>query len=185
MVSHSLKSVGRDLCFLKSTQRCQAGPANVKFSNSTASACRPNPKPETLNPKPPGFRVSGPSSWPAVNMSYSLNSLKGGCIGDLYRGLLLGVIKGDTRSLDYSSHGGLQMPSLEIWGPIRFESFFRTSRISVQFHHLLSSKQELVPPRFPQVVSRLSTCRPVAMHITGKAVEFPSIRPLQQVMPKP
>ena len=35
-------------------------------------------------------------------MSYSLNSLKGGyigdCIGDYYRG-----IKGDTRSLDYSS----------------------------------------------------------------------------------
>ena len=33
-------------------------------------------------------------------MSYSLNSLKGG----LYRGLLLGVIKGDTRSLDSSSY---------------------------------------------------------------------------------
>ena len=31
-------------------------------------------------------------------MSYSLNSLKGGYIGDY-----IGVIKGDTRSLDYSS----------------------------------------------------------------------------------
>ena len=37
-------------------------------------------------------------------MSYSLNSLKGGYIGEyIYRGL--GVTKGDTRSLDYSSYG--------------------------------------------------------------------------------
>ena len=40
-------------------------------------------------------------------MSHNLNSLKGGSIGDYigdyYRGLI-GVIKGDTRSLDYSSY---------------------------------------------------------------------------------
>ena len=38
-------------------------------------------------------------------MGHSLNSLKGGYIGD-YRGLLpaTGVLKGDTRSLAYSSH---------------------------------------------------------------------------------
>ena len=36
-------------------------------------------------------------------MSYSLNSLKGGYIGD-YMGTTIGVIKGDTRSLDSSSH---------------------------------------------------------------------------------
>ena len=34
-------------------------------------------------------------------MSHSLNSLKGGYIGD-YIGTTMGVIKGDTRSLDYS-----------------------------------------------------------------------------------
>ena len=34
-------------------------------------------------------------------MSYSLNSLKGGYIGN---GTTIGVIKGDTRSLDYSSY---------------------------------------------------------------------------------
>ena len=32
-------------------------------------------------------------------MYYSLNSLKGG-----YIGIIIGGIKGDTRSLDYSSH---------------------------------------------------------------------------------
>ena len=36
-------------------------------------------------------------------MSYSLNSLKGGYIGD-YVGTTIGVIKGDTRSLGYSSY---------------------------------------------------------------------------------
>ena len=36
-------------------------------------------------------------------MSYSLNSLKGGYIGD-YIGTTIGVIKGDTRSLDTGSH---------------------------------------------------------------------------------
>ena len=36
-------------------------------------------------------------------MSYSLNSLKGGYIGD-YIGTTIGVIKGDTRSLDYGSY---------------------------------------------------------------------------------
>ena len=35
-------------------------------------------------------------------MSYSLNSLKGGYIGD-YIGSTIGVIKGDTMSLDYCS----------------------------------------------------------------------------------
>ena len=36
-------------------------------------------------------------------MSYSLNSLKGGYVGD-YIGTILGVIKGDARSLDNGSH---------------------------------------------------------------------------------
>ena len=35
-------------------------------------------------------------------MGYGLNSLKG--FGGLYRGLLLGVFKGDTRSLDNGSY---------------------------------------------------------------------------------
>ena len=42
------------------------------------------------------------SSWSYGNVSYSLNSLKGGYIRD-YIGATIGVIKGDTRSLDYSS----------------------------------------------------------------------------------
>ena len=37
-------------------------------------------------------------------MSYSLNSFKGVMWGGLYRGSILGVIKRETRSLDYSSH---------------------------------------------------------------------------------
>ena len=37
-----------------------------------------------------------------THVSYNLNSLKGGYIGIIY-GTTIGVIKGDTRSLDYSS----------------------------------------------------------------------------------
>ena len=37
-------------------------------------------------------------------MSYSLNSLKGVIQGIIY-GTTIGVIKGDSRSLDYSSYG--------------------------------------------------------------------------------
>ena len=37
-------------------------------------------------------------------MSYSLNSLKG-VIWGIILGTTIGVIKGDTRSLDYSSNG--------------------------------------------------------------------------------
>ena len=37
-------------------------------------------------------------------MSYSLNSLKGVIWGIIWR-TTIGVIKGDTRSLDYSSYG--------------------------------------------------------------------------------
>ena len=36
-------------------------------------------------------------------MSYSLNSLKGGYIG-IVQGYIIGVIKGDTRSLDNGSY---------------------------------------------------------------------------------
>ena len=38
-------------------------------------------------------------------MSYSLNSLKGDYIGEYIGDYYIGVIKGDTRSLDYSSYG--------------------------------------------------------------------------------
>ena len=38
-------------------------------------------------------------------MSHSLNSLKGGYMGIIY-GTTIGVIKGDTRSLDNGSYGG-------------------------------------------------------------------------------
>ena len=43
-------------------------------------------------------------------MSYSLNSLKGRYIGD-YIGTTMGVMKGDTMSLDYSSY--VDMEDLE------------------------------------------------------------------------
>ena len=39
-------------------------------------------------------------------MSYSLNSLKGGLYKGLYMGTAIVVIKGDTRSLGYSSYKG-------------------------------------------------------------------------------
>ena len=38
-------------------------------------------------------------------MSYSLNSLNGGYLGDYIRIYYVGI-KGDTRSFDYSSYGG-------------------------------------------------------------------------------
>ena len=60
---------------------------------------------------------SSASGW--RHMSHSLNSLKGGYIGD-YIGSYYRVIKGDTRNLDYSSymvgyqdHGPLSGPTLE------------------------------------------------------------------------
>ena len=37
-------------------------------------------------------------------MSHSLNSLKGGCIGDFIRDYYIGVAAGNAGSLDYSSH---------------------------------------------------------------------------------
>ena len=48
-------------------------------------------------------------------MSYSLNSLKGAYIGDY-----IGVIRGDTRSLDYSSYGveGFQKTKSLCVGPV-------------------------------------------------------------------
>ena len=54
-------------------------------------------------------------------MSYSLNSLKGGYIG-LIEGTIMGVMKGDTRSLDHGSHGILVVHLLSrtardpVWG---------------------------------------------------------------------
>ena len=44
-------------------------------------------------------------------MSHSLNSLKGGYIGDYIQGTTTGASKGDTRSLDYSSHVSCSRPS--------------------------------------------------------------------------
>ena len=37
-------------------------------------------------------------------MSYSLNSLQGAYMGEFFSGTLIGLTKGDTRSLDYSSY---------------------------------------------------------------------------------
>ena len=46
------------------------------------------------------------ASWgfDGLDMSYNLNSLKGGMYRGLYRGTTIRIIKGDTRSLDYSSY---------------------------------------------------------------------------------
>ena len=48
-------------------------------------------------------------------MSYSLNSLKGGISGLIYR-KVIGVIQGDTRSLDKSPYYGTAMEVLVITG---------------------------------------------------------------------
>ena len=61
--------------------------------------------PCTLNPEP--FLLICPAKLSRLkvgssHLSYSLNSLKGGIKG-LYRGVLQGISKGHTRSLDYSS----------------------------------------------------------------------------------
>ena len=47
--------------------------------------------------------MAGFSSPKTLYMSYNLNSLKGVIWGIIY-GTTIGIIKGDTRSLDYSSH---------------------------------------------------------------------------------
>ena len=39
------------------------------------------------------------------NMEYSLNSLKGGYIQGILQGSIIGLMKGDTRSLDSGSYG--------------------------------------------------------------------------------
>ena len=49
-----------------------------------------------------GFRASGSWHMPYTQLSYSLNSLKGGYIGST-KGTTIEVIKGDTRSLEYGS----------------------------------------------------------------------------------
>ena len=46
---------------------------------------------------------TGSNVKPSFQMSHSLNSLKGGYMGD-YIGYIIGVIKGDTRSLDHGSN---------------------------------------------------------------------------------
>ena len=48
-----------------------------------------------------------------THVSYSLNSFKGVIYRGLYGGLLIGVIQGDTRSLDHSSRGGCKT-----WGSL-------------------------------------------------------------------
>ena len=48
-------------------------------------------------------------------MSHNLNSFKGGSIGIIY-GITFGVIKGDTRSLDYSSNGSFPKLGVPLQG---------------------------------------------------------------------
>ena len=50
-------------------------------------------------PTDPSLRIN-----PKPYMSQTLNSFKGVIWGIMWR-TIIGVIKGDTRSLDYSSHG--------------------------------------------------------------------------------
>ena len=45
-----------------------------------------------------------------IHVSYSLNSLKGSYLGD-YIGSIMGVSKGDTKSLGYSARGA------QVWKP--------------------------------------------------------------------
>ena len=60
------------------------------------------------------------SPGPAQNMSLSLNSFKR-VVEGLYKHPITGLIKGDTRSCDYSSHGGVGQPEREFLSssPIR------------------------------------------------------------------
>ena len=50
---------------------------------------------------------------------YSLNSLKGGYIGDYVEDYYRGVIKGDTRSLDYGSYSPFRIHSLIPYWPAK------------------------------------------------------------------
>ena len=51
----------------------------------------------------PEQMTSIPQGSSKEHVSYSLDSLKGGYIGDSNRGALWGPLRRDTRSLDYSS----------------------------------------------------------------------------------
>ena len=55
-------------------------------------------------------------------MSYSLiNILKGGYIGD-YIGTIIGLNKGDTRSLDYGSSNSLAVAQSCPWSPMQYHA---------------------------------------------------------------
>ena len=49
-------------------------------------------------------RRKGKPPRPIMHMSHSVNSIKGVRSGIIY-GIIIGVIKGETRSLDYGSYG--------------------------------------------------------------------------------
>ena len=75
--------------------------------------------------------VGGRSSYDKRDVSYSLNSLKGVKEGIIW-GNTMGIIKGDTRNLDYSSCGlsfnrafSFSFPPgrFRVWGGVRLTFF--------------------------------------------------------------
>ena len=74
-----------------------------------------------------------------IQMYHSLNSLKGGYIGD-YKGTTIGVIKGDTRTLDYDSDDAPLSHGLEGRRRIPFSRRFpgpkRTSIVRTVFEEI-------------------------------------------------
>ena len=72
-----------------------------------------------------------------IHMSYSLNSLKGGYIGDYIEDYYR-VIKGDTKSLDYSSYVNAQIRVVHLEPCIRMCRLGynpRGSSFHVLFHY--------------------------------------------------
>ena len=90
-------------------------------------------------------------------MSYSLNSLKAGYIGDYIGETVMGVIQGDTRSLDYSSDDTVPRMVLAVCQMFRLHEFVLEIELLHEraTHVDTTSSPSVVPSRFS---SKLSSC---------------------------
>ena len=102
-------------------------------------------------------------------MSYSLNSVKGGYIV-YFIGGTIGVIKGDTRSLDYSSNGSCPGGNLRYYrAPQRytkaFDCVFRASLIILTRHR----SHDVTPESCPVVNGASALQALIALHESIKS----------------
>ena len=92
------------------------------------------------------------------DMSYNLNSLKGLIWGIVY-GTITGLIKGDTRSLDYSSY-----EKMKRFPVLRKTAAIATAVESKEPHSLLPTALWLLNARFVWILIAASACLRVSFH---------------------